>query len=503
MQTEVRVATTVRDANISPFAWRWVLAIAGGAALLLMLVSGRYGYFGDELYFMAAGQHLSWGYADQPPLMPFLCHTMDLLFPGSLVALRMPATIATAVGTVAAALITRELGGRHKAQLLTAAAYVLVFISYGHQLVTYPIDYCSWTIISWLIVRWVRLRQDWLLLLSGLVTAISLQTKFLIPVFWFALVISVLVLGPRELLRRPMLWAGGALTALFTVPTLLWQAANGWPQIQMTRVIAGETTSSGGHLTFLKSIMTMDSPYLSVGALLTCYGLWWLLRSPALRPYRFLGLTAITVTVIFLVARGRPTYAFGVFPICWAAGMVELQRRTPINWLRWWRWLLSWPALALSIVVIVIATLPVVPLPPPGNPLATTVFGELCWPEMTGSIATAYQSLPADVRQGTAVMTDLYWTSSAVDHFGPALGLPKTYSGNRGYWYFGSPPESDTNVIYSGADNPTLRQNFTSVQQLPAVIDNTTGYCRATPIWLYFGRKLPWSKLWPQLQQLA
>ena len=44
----------------------WVIAAAAYAVELV--VSGRYGYQRDELYFLGAGQHLSAGYVDQPPL---------------------------------------------------------------------------------------------------------------------------------------------------------------------------------------------------------------------------------------------------------------------------------------------------------------------------------------------------------------------------------------------------------------------------------------------------
>ncbi|MGH2514687.1 MAG: hypothetical protein ACRDHP_03445, partial [Ktedonobacterales bacterium] len=31
-----------------------------------MLVAGNYGYFRDELYYLADGKHLAFGYVDQP-----------------------------------------------------------------------------------------------------------------------------------------------------------------------------------------------------------------------------------------------------------------------------------------------------------------------------------------------------------------------------------------------------------------------------------------------------
>lgn len=91
-----------------------MLAIAGTVVVVLLMASGRVGYFDDELYFLAAGRHLAWGYADQSPLVPLLARAMDSLIPGSLVAERLPVTILTAAGVMLTALIARELGGQRQ-----------------------------------------------------------------------------------------------------------------------------------------------------------------------------------------------------------------------------------------------------------------------------------------------------------------------------------------------------------------------------------------------------
>jgi hypothetical protein len=226
----VATAPDQATTRLAPFARLPVALLALGTATALLLTAGRYGYFGDELYFLAAGKHLAWGYADQPPLVPFLAWAMDSLAPGSLVVFRLPAIAATAGGVVVTALIARELGGRRKAQARAAAAYAICgqFVGSGHYLATSTIDPLLWTLVLWLLVRWVRTRADSLLVWLGVVTAVALNGKLLIGAFWVVAGLAVLVFGPRELLRRPKLWLGALIAAVSLVPTLLWQRANGW-----------------------------------------------------------------------------------------------------------------------------------------------------------------------------------------------------------------------------------------------------------------------------------
>src|SRR5436305_6302518 len=118
--------------------WRLLCALGASVTVTLIVFAGRYGYHRDELYFLEAGRHLAWGYADQGPFTPLLAHLMDKLSPGSLTVLRIPSALMTAATVIVAAFTARELGGTRRAQLISAAttAVASVVLVVGHLLST-------------------------------------------------------------------------------------------------------------------------------------------------------------------------------------------------------------------------------------------------------------------------------------------------------------------------------------------------------------------------------
>jgi len=67
-----------------------LIAFFSAVALLThLLTNGRYGYFRDELYYIACGRHLDFGYVDQPPLSILLLRLSQLLLGDSLFAIRL------------------------------------------------------------------------------------------------------------------------------------------------------------------------------------------------------------------------------------------------------------------------------------------------------------------------------------------------------------------------------------------------------------------------------
>lgn len=484
-------------------AWRPVLALAAGVALALGVASAWYGYFGDELYFLAAGARPAWGYADQPPLLPLLAAALDHLAPGNLVVLRLPATLAAAGNVVLAALITADLGGRRRAQLLAAAAIAIspYLLATSHLLATSTIDPVLWSLLLWLLVRWLRTDRDGrpddrLLLATGPVLALTLFDKLLVPVLVAALAVGVLAVGPRRLLRRPMLWVALALAGASTVPTLLWQAAHGWPSVQMGPVVAGEAGLTGNRWVFL--------PYaawdigLVPGIVLAGLGAWALLRSEALRSWRAIGIAVPVTVAIMIAAGGRPYYVMGLAAVLVAAGAVTVQDRRPE---RWWAWTLSVPAFVLSGLVVLVLALPVGPAQWRVD-RDFVAMGQVGWPSLADDTAAAYRSLPPELRARTTVLAYSYWYASALDRYGPAQGLPPVYSGHRGFGYFGAPPDTATTALLVGRVKGA--DAFCAViATLPPHVDPSAnaGMNGVVPLRLCTPRA-PWSVLWPEIMHM-
>lgn len=242
------------DARPPSIAWRPLAVVTAAVAVVLFALSGRYGYFRDELYFLACGRHLAWGYPDQPPLTPVLARIMNGVGHGSLTVFRLPAVAASAGVTLLSGLMARELGGGRFSQVLaagTAATATYVLLS-GHLLVTSTIDLLVWVVLTWLVLRILRTGDDWLWLVAGVVTGLGLINKQLPVVLVLGVLVGVLLTpGAQRLLSSRWLWAGVVVAAAAWTPVLLWQAQHGWPQLSLAGQIRAEYGTAAERANFL------------------------------------------------------------------------------------------------------------------------------------------------------------------------------------------------------------------------------------------------------------
>ena len=219
----------------------------------------RDGYHRDELYFWPAGRHLAWRYPDQPPLTPALARLVGSVAPDSLVALRLPSAL-MAAGVVLTGMIARGLGGRRAERLLAAACMAVagVLLGVAHLLGTTTIDLLAWVAVCWVGARILRGGDPRWWLAAGAILGVALLNKSLIAVLPVALLVGVLISGPRRVLTTRWFPLCVALAVVIVAPNLWWQAANGWPEVALSSAIAagGSGTSEAWWL-FL--------PYLPFG----------------------------------------------------------------------------------------------------------------------------------------------------------------------------------------------------------------------------------------------
>jgi 4-amino-4-deoxy-L-arabinose transferase-like glycosyltransferase len=478
-----------------------LLALAGGVALLLVLFAGGYGYHRDELYFLVAGDHLSWGYADQGPVTPLVAHAMNAIDAGSLTVLRIPSALMTGATVFVTGLITAEFGGERRAQVIAAscAAVASVVLVVGHLLSTSTFDLLAWAVLTWLVARVIGTGDARLWLPAGVVAGMALLNKPLIAFLLLGLGVGVALAGPRRLLRAGWLWAGVVIALALWSPWLVWQSSHGWPQLDVSSAIAaGGSASSQPRWALLPFQLLLVSPVLSP---VWIAGLIALLRRPQLRQFRLFAAAWLFLVVAFLVSGGKPYYLAGTFPVLLAAGAIETSawlERGPSRG----RAALLWSMVAVSGVVSAAIALPVLPADHAGPVIAMNgdVGETIGWPELVQTVAKVYRQADSDA----VIFTANYGEAGAVDRYGPAVGLPAAYSGHNGFGYWGPPADRSGPVVTVGLEAPQL-SHFRGCR-LAARIHNSAHADNdesGEPIDLCKGTRGSWAQIWPRLEHLG
>ena len=491
------------EPDLPDFAWRPVSAVALALAALLIAFSARYGYHRDELYFLAAGHHLAWGYPDQPPLVPLLARAMSALAPTSLLVLRLPSAVGSGGLVMLAGLTAREFGAERRAQALAAVCVAVapLTIGAGHLLSTTTFDLPAWALAGWLSIRILRTGNDRLWLAVGLVAGIGLFDSDLIAFLLFAVVAGLAVAGPRRPFGSIWLYAGGAIAVAMWLPYLAWQASHGWPELAIARSIA-----SGGSGTSAPRWEILPFQLVLLGLVTPVWvaGLDRLLRGGALRWCRALGVAFIVLLVVFTVTGGKPYYLAGIFTVLLAAGA-----EPTLDWIRRSRSRERAGLLAAAAAVTlaeITATLPLVPAADLHDTWIVALnydAGETVgWPAYVREIAGVYRSLPAAQRSSAIVLGSNYGEAGAVERYGPADGLPAAYSGDNGFWYWGPPPASAATAIAVGFGRARLTP-FCGSLRLAAQLDNHVGVQddeQGAPVWVCSPLRAPWTVTWPRLR---
>jgi hypothetical protein len=505
------VATTLgpgprppRTTRTVAIALPWLVFVVAGLMVAgLLAVSAAYGFHGDEMYFVVAGQHPALGYVDQPPLTPLLSAASVAILGVSPTAVRVLPAVEMAIVVVLVALIARDLGGSRRSQVLAAVVAALSgYLGAGHLDTTTDPDLLAWALILWLLVKLLAGADRRLWLAVGLVAGVGLENKDTVVLLGAGLAVGIVATGRWDVVRSPWAWASIAIAGLLWLPNLAWQAANGWPQLTMAAAIAGYASDNRAQV--LPLLWLFTGPLLFPVSLA---GLAWTLFASSAKPWRPLGIAALVALALVVLSGGKAYYAIGSAPLFMAGGSVILDR-----WLERGHAPLKAAAFVaaalLSGAAIALLTLPVLPV----ATYATTdlpaaipdTANQVGWPQFVDTVEAVVAALPPDDRAHAVILANDYSEASPLLLLG--TGLPPVYSGHNSYWSWGPPADDRTVVIHVGDWRPEDWPDYFTDCRDVAHIDNGLGVDNAEQdeaITVCHGIRAPWSTIWPALRTIS
>lgn len=491
---------------------------------------GRYGYFRDELYYLASTSHLDWGYVEHPPLSIAVLAVVRALIGDSLPALRLVPLLAGVATVVLVGLLARRMGGGAYAQAVAAlgATFALVFLGNARYYSMNALDLLLWT-ASFHVLAGILEARDvpsagappaaeragrWVIL--GVLLGLGLLNK--ISVLWLGLgvVIGLLATRERRHFATPGPWIAALIAASLFAPHLMWQVSHDWPVLEFMRNATAHKMVAISFARFVtQQILGMNPAFLPLWLAGLAYGAF----AGSMRRFRALAIVYVVVFAVLVIAgRSRASYLAVAYPPLLAFGGIAFERFFARP---------GWQRLRVAVPLAMVALgAPLVPFVLPLLPVETFVLYQHAlgltphtderhgmgvlpqdyadmfgWEQMTALVERAYERLTPEERRACRVFGQNYGEAGAIDVLGQRLGLPHALSKHNSYWLWGPDGWDGRVLIIIGGDRDDNARWFDSVE----IVGQTQSaysmpYERGLDVSIARGLKVPVADLWVRLK---
>ncbi len=449
--------------------------IALAQLVLQVVFHNQYGYFRDELYYIACSKHLAFGYVDQPPLSIFLLAITRWIAGDSLQAIRFLPSVAGAGVVLLAAMMAKKLSGGRFAQGLASFSVVAahVLLGAGRFFSMNAFDVFFWALALYIVI-WIVIEENpRLWLWFGVVAGLGLLNKYSVGFLCISLTVGLLLTPLRRHFVTRWFWFGVVVAGLLFLPHVIWEIANGFPSIEFMRNASQEknvpTTFSAFLLGQFQEVNFLNAP-------LWLLGLYYFFFHKDGKRLRVLGWIYVVLFAIFVIGNGKAYYLAAIYPALLAGGAVYAEKLLHARALRWIK--------PVYIGMMALVTLVIMPLALPVLPIQTFIeyehtlgftpkaeersslgvlpqgyADEFGWEEMVAGIAKMYDTLTPEEKSQCVIYVRNYGEAGAIDFFGKKYGLPNALCAHNNYWLWG-PGEKSGNVAIILGGNRTLKANL-------------------------------------------
>lgn len=485
--------------------------------IIHLIFINQYNYFRDELYYIACGNHLSFGYVDQPPFVAIVAFISTKLLGESMFAIRILSVIAGGLTVFITGKMTKQLGGSLFTQSLSSLMVIVapVYLFLFHILSMNSFDLMFWTISLYIIVKIITTEDSKLWLWFGLSVGIGFENKISILFLLFGLAFGLILTPNRKYLMDKNFWFGAIIAFLISLPYLIWEIVNNFPTIEFMRNASTYKNAPLSLIDFLKEqVLYMNA----VSFILMLVALYYLFFVKESKKYRIFGWMYIAIFLFLVSTRSKAYYLAPVFPIMFSFGALSLERFAQGKWVS----KLKYATFILLLVLGIISaplTLPVLPVESLVNyinaiglaPSAgenskqgalpqyfADMFG---WENMAAEVAKVYSSLPPEEQKKCSIYARNYGEAGAVDFYGKKYNLPKAISGHNSYWHWGFDTTRTAILIVIGGRKEDHEKTYSDVRQAGFITDlYAMPYETNLPIYICRGLKVNFKDVWDKVR---
>ncbi len=428
-----------------------ILFLAMFSVFIHLIFINNLEYHRDELLYFSLGMHPAAGYFSVPPLTGLVAWLMEHIFGYSVFAVRFFPALLSGLMIIICAAMARELGGSSYASSLSGIGLLvsIFFMRAFSMFQPVAIEIFLWTLLIYMVIRYINTSQDKYLLLFGIAAGVSLLNKYLAAMLLIGLLVIIPFTKYRIVFSKRMFRAGIAAGFLIFLPNLIWQVIKGFPVFHHMNELYNTQLVHMSYPLFLSEQLLM--PF--AGAILTIAGIIFLLSGEKMRRFRFLAFLSLFVIFGLMLLKGKSYYTLGIFPLLITSGAVAYDK-----------WLKGRVVRILLPALLVLITLPVVPmgLPVYGIRGLIQYFGKLDkkygidtgrrfedgsihslpqdyadmlgWEEMTSLAAKAYGM--TDDKEASFIYAENYGEAGAITVIGKKYGLPQALSFNESFQYW-------------------------------------------------------------------
>ncbi len=477
-----------------------------------------YGYFRDELYYIACSRHLAAGYVDQPPLASYILFLSIKLFGDSIFAIRLLPAIASAITIFITGLMIRKLNGGYLAIILGCVSISLspLFLGMNSIYSMNSFDWLFWALAAYLVIKIHKERKNILWIWLGIVLGFGLLNK--IDLLWFGagLFIGLLLTSERKIFTTKWVYLTGIIAFIMFIPYIVWNFTHQFATLEFMRRAATIKYSSQNPFTLFKDIILIMNPFTIP---VWIAGIYYFLFDKEGKFLKIVGyIFIITLLILIINWHSKAEYLGPAFSMLFAAGGVMIEKIVKVKSMNWLKYSLPVIILLSGIILIPLA-LPILPVQnfinyskalciqpssSESNQLEklpqhyADMFG---WKNMAATVSKVYSLLSPEEQKKTVVFAQNYGEAGAIDFFRKNYPLPRVICGHNNYWFWGPGDTTFTTVIVIGGNMEDNLRSCTSVKQVGIIhSEYAMPYENNLPIFICRQLKVPKKLIWERIR---